>query len=78
MPNFGNIPNMPLGGAPPTGVPQFMPPPFPLLSPYMLPPPPMPPSLDRLTDEEIRNLEGTERKHVEERIKVTNAIKYNC
>lgn len=74
MPNFGNLPNMPLNGIPPTivggAIPPFMPPPFPMLSPFMIPPPPIPPALDTLTDEEIRNLEGTERKHVEERIKV--------
>lgn len=45
--------------------------PFPMLSPFMLPPPPMPPALDTLTDEELRNLEGVERQHVEERIKVS-------
>lgn len=44
---------------------------FPMLSPFVLPPPPMPPALDTLTDEELRNLEGTERQHVEERIKVS-------
>lgn len=43
----------------------MMPPP----PPFMIPPPPVPPGLDRLSDEELRLLEGTERKNVEERIK---------
>uniref|UniRef100_A0A182NFT2 RING-type E3 ubiquitin transferase n=1 Tax=Anopheles dirus TaxID=7168 RepID=A0A182NFT2_9DIPT len=55
---------------------------FPPVSPLMLPPfpfvgmpsytmplPPVPPSLDTLTDEEVRAMEGTERRHVEERIR---------
>lgn len=61
----------PLGA---TNAPPFMPlptPPFPVMSPFMLPPPPMPPALDTLTDEELRNLEGTERQHVEKRIEVS-------
>lgn len=45
-------------------------PPFPFMSPFPMAPPPIPPNLDTLTDEEIRALEGNERKHVEERIKV--------
>ena len=44
-----------------------MPPPPPM--PFMIPPPPVPPGLDRLTDEELHLLHGTERRHVEERIK---------
>lgn len=35
----------------------------------MPPPPPVPPGLDRLSEEELRLMEGTERRHVEERIK---------
>ena len=48
----------------------FVMPQFPFMMPYAIPPPPMPPALDTLTDDEIRALEGNERKHVEERIKV--------
>lgn len=46
----------------------------PFVAPYSVPPPPPPPNLDRLTDEELRALEGHERKNVEERIKV----KFRC
>lgn len=59
--NFA-MPNMAQGSMPV--------PPFPFMSPFPMPPPPIPPNLDTLTDEEIRALEGNERKHVEERIKV--------
>lgn len=48
--------NLPMPG-------MMMPPPF------MMPPPPIPPGLDRLSEEELRLLEGTERRNVEERIK---------
>lgn len=44
-------------------------PPFPMLPPFMMPPP-MPPNLDTLTDDELRLLEGNERKNIEARIKV--------
>lgn len=49
-------------------------PPFPFMAPYAIPPPPMPPSLDTLTDEELRALEGNERRHVEERIKLLRNV----
>lgn len=65
--NFG-MPNMTQGSMP-IGAAL---PPFPFMSPFPMAPPPIPPNLDTLTDEEIRALEGNERKHVEERIKVFN------
>lgn len=67
---------MPLGSSlpfapflmPPYGFLSAPPPPPPA---YLYPTPPVPPmSLDLLTDEELLLLEGTERKNVEERIKV--------
>lgn len=76
---FANLmqPNLPpMNFAMPNMVPGSMPvgalPPFPFMSPFPMAPPPIPPNLDTLTDEEIRALEGNERKHVEERIKVNN------
>lgn len=45
---------------PPMGIPPFA----------FTPPPVMPSNLDHLSDEELRLLEGTERRNVEERIKV--------
>ena len=66
MPTIQNIPN--LGGVE-NGQGNFtFPPMFPAYN--LLPPPPIPPLLDALTDEEVRLLEGNERRHVEERIKV--------
>lgn len=44
------------------------------MSPYAIPPPPMPPALDTLTEAELHALEGTERHHVEERIKLLRNI----
>uniref|UniRef100_A0A182JZJ0 RING-type E3 ubiquitin transferase n=1 Tax=Anopheles christyi TaxID=43041 RepID=A0A182JZJ0_9DIPT len=46
-------------------------PPFPFVGmpSYTMPLPPVPPSLDTLSDEEVRAMEGSERRHVEERIK---------
>lgn len=52
-------------------IPPFLFPTIPFVAPYSVPPPPPPPNLDRLTDEELRALEGHERKNVEERIKVS-------
>lgn len=49
-------------------------PPFPFITPYAVPPPPMPPNLDALSDEELRLLEGNERRNVEERIKLLRNI----
>lgn len=59
--------NLPASGAIP---PPFFFPPLPCFAPYAIPPPPMPPALDTLSVEELRALEGHERKNVEERIKV--------
>ncbi|XP_059612171.1 E3 ubiquitin-protein ligase HRD1 [Phlebotomus argentipes] len=63
-------------------IPSFLPPPitgapmanFPMMTPYLLPPPPMPSTLASLTDEELTALEGTERRHVEARIKLLRNI----
>lgn len=52
----------------------MMPPPFPFIAPYSVPPPPMPSDLTNFTDEELRALEGNERKNVEERIKLLRNI----
>lgn len=49
-------------------------PPFPFITPYAVQPPPMPPNLDALSDEELRLLEGNERRNVEERIKLLRNI----
>lgn len=56
-----------------------MPPPFffptlPFMAPYTIPPPPMPQNLDQLTLEELREMEGHERKHVEERLKLLRNV----
>lgn len=56
-----------------------MPPPFffptlPFMAPYTIPPPPMPQNLDQLTLEELRAMEGHERKHVEERLKLLRNV----
>lgn len=63
----------------PQAFPAAMPPPFffptmPFMAPYTIPPPPMPQNLDQLTDEELRALEGNERKHVEERLKLLRNV----
>lgn len=60
-----------IGGGPPGSM-VF--PTFPFMSPYAVPPPPMPPSLDTLTDDELRELEGNERRHVEQRIKLLRNV----
>lgn len=66
----GGLPQMMPQMFPPGGIPQ-MPlfPQMPMMAPFLIPPPPIPPGLDTLTEEELRLLEGTERKNVEERIK---------
>lgn len=54
-----------------------MPPPFflpPFMAPCTIPPPPMPPNLDQLTIEELRAMEGNERTHIEERLKLLKNI----
>uniref|UniRef100_A0A182XWU8 RING-type E3 ubiquitin transferase n=1 Tax=Anopheles stephensi TaxID=30069 RepID=A0A182XWU8_ANOST len=70
---------MPFAGLTATGtsaLPLFPPapmllPPFPFVGmpPYSMPLPPVPPALDTLSDEEVRAMEGSERRHIEERIK---------
>lgn len=46
---------------------------FNMFPPYMIPsPPPVPPSIDHLTVEELIAIEGNEREHVQARIKVRN------
>lgn len=65
-------PMFPMQGAP-------MPPPFffpsmPFMPPYSIPPPPMPQNLDQLTLEELRAMEGNERKHIEERLKLLRNV----
>lgn len=53
-----------------------MPPPPPIPPFALTPPPTMPANLDQLSDEELRLLEGNERRNVEERIKVcVNVLK---
>ena len=49
-------------------------PPFPFMAPYAMPLPTAPPNLDQLTEEELRAMEGNERRHIEERIKVSVII----
>lgn len=68
---FANLIPPPGAMFPPT--PPFIPP-FPMLPPFMIPPP-MPPNLDTLTEEELRILEGTERRNVEARIKLLRNVK---
>jgi len=56
-----------------------VPPPFffptmPFMAPYTIPPPPMPQNLDHLTLEELRAMEGNERQHVEERLKLLRNV----
>lgn len=68
LPNSAALPMIP--GAPGFVLPQM---PFIGLPPstLLMPLPPVPPALDTLTDEELRAMEGNERHHVEERIKVS-------
>lgn len=78
---------MPNLGAPLTGNPLFpfnpfasmpmnpIPPPIPSFA--FQQPPTIPPNLDQLTDEELRSLEGNERRNVEERIKVLKHSMFN-
>ncbi|XP_053966517.1 E3 ubiquitin-protein ligase HRD1 [Anastrepha ludens] len=76
----GGLPPFPTTASPstfqamPMAPPFMMPPPFPFIAPYSVPPPPMPPDLSTLTDEELKALEGVERQHVEERIKLLRNI----
>lgn len=62
--------------APQTGM---MPPPFffpslPFMAPYTIPPPPMPQNIEQLTVEELRAMEGNERQHIEERLKLLRNV----
>lgn len=65
---FAGNPMFPFNGF--TGMPMnpIPPPPMPVFA--FQPPPAIPPNLDQLSDEELRTLEGNERRNVEERIKV--------
>ncbi|XP_066955997.1 E3 ubiquitin-protein ligase synoviolin B isoform X2 [Macrobrachium rosenbergii] len=60
-------------GTLPTAPFNFMPPFFPVL-PFNIPPPPPPLNFSAMTDEEVRQMEGTERQHVEARIQVLRNI----
>ncbi|XP_070490150.1 E3 ubiquitin-protein ligase HRD1 [Chironomus tepperi] len=71
------IPHPPFIPSTSTGPNIPMPPPFflpPFMAPYTIPPPPMPQNLDQLTVEELRAMEGNERGHVEERLKLLKNI----
>ena len=71
------IPNSPFIPSTSAGPNIPMPPPFflpPFMAPYTIPPPPMPQNLDQLTIEELRAMEGNERGHVEERLKLLKNI----
>lgn len=63
-----------------TSAPGVIPPPpfffpsLPFMAPYSIPPPPMPANLDQLSVEELRAMEGNERKHVEERLKLLRNV----
>lgn len=54
--------------------PPFAFPPFPFPMPFMAPPPMPPTNLAALTEEELRNLEGNERQHIEARIQCLRNI----
>lgn len=77
MPN--QAPPVPGTTVPPTGLgaPPMSPfffPTLPFMAPYTIPPPPMPQNLDQLSIEELRAMEGHERKNVEERIKLLKNV----
>ncbi|XP_067634311.1 E3 ubiquitin-protein ligase HRD1 isoform X2 [Eurosta solidaginis] len=74
MPPFPTTTSLPNFQAMPMPPPFMLPPPFPFISPFAVPPPPMPPDLSTLSDEELKSLEGNERRHVEERIKLLRNI----
>ncbi|CAD6996452.1 E3 ubiquitin-protein ligase HRD1 isoform X2 [Ceratitis capitata] len=80
-PLLGGLPTFPTATAPlpnfqgmPMPPPFMMPPPFPFIAPYAIPPPPMPSDLSSLSDDELRLLEGNERRNIEERIKLLRNI----
>lgn len=58
----------------PTMQPPFFFPTMPFMAPYTIPPPPMPQNLDQLSIEELRAMEGNERRHVEERLKLLRNV----
>ncbi|KAK7076364.1 E3 ubiquitin-protein ligase synoviolin [Halocaridina rubra] len=64
QPGGGSIPAMPMN---------FMPPFFPVL-PFNIPPPPPPLNFSAMTEDEVRQMEGNERQHVEARIQVLRNI----
>ncbi|CRK96225.1 CLUMA_CG009652, isoform A [Clunio marinus] len=65
-------PGAPFGA--PIPPPPFFFPSMPFMAPYTIPPPPMPQNLEQLTEEELRAIEGNERRHVEERIKLLRNV----
>lgn len=69
--NVGNLTNN-------NTTPLFMPPlpPFPFM-PFIAPPPVPPANLRALTDEELRQMEGNERKNIEARIQCLKNIQVN-
>ncbi|XP_034485735.1 E3 ubiquitin-protein ligase HRD1 [Drosophila innubila] len=72
LPNV--LPNL-AGLAPPPMLPPFMmQPPFAYFTPPIGPPPPMPLDLSRFSDEELLAMEGTQRKNIEERLKMLRNI----
>ncbi|KAG5679346.1 hypothetical protein PVAND_008918 [Polypedilum vanderplanki] len=67
-----NIQNLPsTGPLPPLFFPSL---PTPFMTPFSIPPPPMPQNLEQLSVEELRAMEGNERKHIEERLKLLKNI----
>ncbi|XP_030369482.1 E3 ubiquitin-protein ligase HRD1 [Scaptodrosophila lebanonensis] len=71
FPNLGGIPPPPLM---PMLAPFMVPPPFAYFTPVPVPPPPMPLDLTKFTDEELRAMEGNQRKHIEERLQLLRNI----
>ncbi|KAH8312213.1 hypothetical protein KR044_009804 [Drosophila immigrans] len=69
---FGNANGLPNAlSNPPAVLPPFMSqPPFAYFTPPIGPPPPMPSDLTRFSDAELLAMEGTQRKHIEERLKM--------
>lgn len=70
--NTTTAPQAPAQGA--AVPPPFFFPTMPFMAPYTIPPPPMPQNLDQLTLEELRAMEGNERQHVEERLKLLRNV----
>lgn len=65
----------------PTLQPTALPPPFflpsmPFMTPpaYSIPPPPIPANLEQLTDDELRAMEGNQRRHIIERLKLLKNV----